>query len=194
MPSPWKQKLYKSPNMYSPFLWWNAKRQSKSIIKRRWRWGLSKLSQLYTQSTDLIKHVHQNLSMRRLNGQDMIQRMSNVWIIWSSQWRNITISSSSTRHLSHISTCRRGRRGNNTKCVQKHTSLKRDGVEMRNRPQRMTRYPKEKIGSLSKLNRRDLRIKTPFVFFFLKSSSFQKKKKKNWSSQDFPKSCIYLLN
>ena len=46
------------------------------------------------------------------------------------------------------------------KSVQKHTSLKRDGVEMRNRPQRMTRYPKEKIGSLSKLNRRDLRIRT----------------------------------
>ena len=34
------------------------------------------------------------------------------------------------------------------KRVQKHTSLKRDGVEMRNRPQRMTRYPKEKISSL----------------------------------------------
>ena len=45
--------------------------------------------------------------------------------------------------------------------VQKHTSLKRDGVEMRNRPQRMTRYPKEKIGSLSKLSRCDPRIRTP---------------------------------
>ena len=31
---------------------------------------------------------------------------------------------------------------------------------MRNRPQRKTRYPKEKIGSLSKLNRRDPRIRT----------------------------------
>ena len=50
-------------------------------------------------------------------------------------------------------------------------------MEMRNRPQRMTRYPKEKIGSLSKLNRRDLRIKTPFVFFF-KIIIFPKKKKK----------------
>ena len=39
-------------------------------------------------------------------------------------------------------------------------SLKRDGVKMRNRPQRMTRYLKEKIGSLSKLNGRDPRIKT----------------------------------
>ena len=47
------------------------------------------------------------------------------------------------------------------KSVQKHTSLKSDGVEMRDRPQRMTRYPKEKIGSLRKLNGRDLRIRTP---------------------------------
>ena len=47
------------------------------------------------------------------------------------------------------------------KSVQKHTSFKRDGVEMRNRPQGMTRYPKEKIGSLSKLSRRDPRIRTP---------------------------------
>ena len=47
------------------------------------------------------------------------------------------------------------------KGVQKHTSLKRDGVEMRNRPQRMTCYPKEKIGSLSKLSRRDPKIRTP---------------------------------
>ncbi len=45
--------------------------------------------------------------------------------------------------------------------IQKHTSLKRDGVEMRNRPQGMTRYPKEKIGSLSKLSGRDPRIRTP---------------------------------
>ena len=47
------------------------------------------------------------------------------------------------------------------KSVQKHTSLKRDGVEVRNRPQRMTRYPKEKIGSLKKLSKRDPRIRTP---------------------------------
>ena len=46
------------------------------------------------------------------------------------------------------------------KSIQKHTSFKRDGVEMRNRPQRMTRYPKEKIGSLRKLNRCDPRIRT----------------------------------
>ena len=29
------------------------------------------------------------------------------------------------------------------KSVQKHTLLKRDGLEMRDRPQRMTHYPKE---------------------------------------------------
>ena len=47
------------------------------------------------------------------------------------------------------------------KSVQKHTSLKRDGVEMKNRPQRMTCYPKEKIGSLSKPSGCDPRIRTP---------------------------------
>ena len=46
------------------------------------------------------------------------------------------------------------------KSVQKYTSLKKDGVEMRNRSQRMTRYPKEKIGSLGKLSGRDPRIRT----------------------------------
>ena len=45
--------------------------------------------------------------------------------------------------------------------VQKHISLKRDGVEMRNGLQRMTRYPKKKIGSLRKRRRCDPRIKTP---------------------------------
>ena len=47
------------------------------------------------------------------------------------------------------------------KSVQKHTSLKRDGVEMKDRPQRMTRYPKEQISNLRKLTRRDPRISTP---------------------------------
>ena len=46
------------------------------------------------------------------------------------------------------------------KGIQKHTSLKRDGVEMRDRPQRMTCYPKEKISSFSKLSGRDPRIRT----------------------------------
>ena len=34
-------------------------------------------------------------------------------------------------------------------------------MQMRDRPQGMTRYPKEEIGSLSELSRSDLRIKTP---------------------------------
>ena len=56
---------------------------------------------------------------------------------------------------------RKTNRSTRNKGVQKHTLLNRDGVEMRNRPQRMTLYPKEKIGSLSKLSGRDLRIRTP---------------------------------
>ena len=56
---------------------------------------------------------------------------------------------------------RKADRRTKNKGVQKHTSLKRDGVEMRNRPQRMTRYPKEKIDSLSKFNKRDPRIRIP---------------------------------
>ena len=55
---------------------------------------------------------------------------------------------------------RRVDRSTGNKSVQKYTSLKRDGVEMRNRSQRMTRYPKEKIGSLSKFRKRDPRIRT----------------------------------
>ena len=47
------------------------------------------------------------------------------------------------------------------KNIQKHTSPKRDGVEMRNRPQRMARYPKEQISNLRKLSERDPRISTP---------------------------------
>ena len=55
----------------------------------------------------------------------------------------------------------RSTRKKKKKSIQKYTSLKRDGVEIRDRPQKMTRYPKEKIGSLRKLSRRDLRISTP---------------------------------
>ena len=93
--------------MYSPFLWRNAKGESKSIIKRRWRWRTPKPCQICLQTMNLIKNVHQNLSLSRLNGQDMIQRTSNVWIIWSSQWRNV--SNSSTRSISSSNTCKRGR-------------------------------------------------------------------------------------
>ena len=45
--------------------------------------------------------------------------------------------------------------------IQKCTSLQRNGVQIRDRPQGMTRYPKEKIGSLSELSRSDPRIRTP---------------------------------
>ena len=48
-----------------------------------------------------------------------------------------------------------------SKGVQKHTSLERDGVEVRDKPQGMTRNPKEEIGSLGKLSGRDSRIRTP---------------------------------
>ena len=47
------------------------------------------------------------------------------------------------------------------KSVQKHTSLKGNGVKMRNRPQGTTSYPKEKIMNLSELNSGDPRIRTP---------------------------------
>ena len=47
------------------------------------------------------------------------------------------------------------------KSVQKCTLLQRNGVQMRDKSQEMTRYPKEKIGSLSELRRSDLRIRTP---------------------------------
>ena len=40
--------------------------------------GIVELCQLHAQATDLIEHVHQNLSMSHLNGHDMIQRTSNV--------------------------------------------------------------------------------------------------------------------
>ena len=56
---------------------------------------------------------------------------------------------------------RKTNRSISNKSVQKCTSLQRNGVQMRYRPQGMTRYPKEKIGSLSKLSRSDPRIRTP---------------------------------
>ena len=49
----------------------------------------------------------------------------------------------------------------NNKSVQKCTSLQRNDVQMRERPQGMTLYHKEKIGSLSELSRSDQRIRTP---------------------------------
>ena len=47
------------------------------------------------------------------------------------------------------------------KSIEKHTSLQRDGVEMRNRPQGMTRNSKKQICGLKKHRRRDPRIRTP---------------------------------
>ena len=45
--------------------------------------------------------------------------------------------------------------------IEKHTSLQKDGVEMRNRPQGMTRNSKKQICGLKKRRRRDPRIRTP---------------------------------
>ena len=47
------------------------------------------------------------------------------------------------------------------KSIQKCTTLQRNGVQMINRPQRMTSYPKEKIVNLSELSSSDPRIRTP---------------------------------
>ena len=58
---------------------------------------------------------------------------------------------------------RKTNRHTKNKSVQKQTSLKRDGVKMRDRPQRMTGYPKEKMGSLSKLSGRDPRIRSHWI-------------------------------
>ena len=49
---------------------------------------------------------------------------------------------------------------NRNKSIQKQTSLKRDGVKMKDRPQRMTCYPKKKISSHRKFSGRDPRIRT----------------------------------
>ena len=56
---------------------------------------------------------------------------------------------------------RKTNRSIRNKSIQKCTSLQKNGVQMRDRPQGMTRYPKEKIGSLSELSRSDPRIRTP---------------------------------
>ena len=101
---------YKNPlQVYSLFLWRNAKEQSQ-IIKRRWRRWSSQILQIRSQSTKLIKHVHQNLSMSHLNGYDNLQHTSNVEIIWDRRWRNISSSNMINRLLSRSITCRRGRR------------------------------------------------------------------------------------
>ena len=45
--------------------------------------------------------------------------------------------------------------------IQKCTTLQRNGVQMRDRPKRMTSNPKEKIMNRSELNSVDPRIRTP---------------------------------
>ena len=47
------------------------------------------------------------------------------------------------------------------KGIQKRTSLQGNGVQMRDRLNRMTRNPKEKIMNLDQLMRGDPRVKTP---------------------------------
>ena len=55
---------------------------------------------------------------------------------------------------------RKSDRSISNKSLQKCTLLQRNGVQMRERPQGMTHYLKEKIGSLSELSRSDPRIRT----------------------------------
>ena len=82
---------YKNPLQMSkctPPFWWNAQGQSKSIIKRRWRRWSSKMLQICLQSTNLVKQVHQKLTMSRLNGHDSLQCTTNVKIIQRRWWRS----------------------------------------------------------------------------------------------------------
>ena len=81
--------------MYSPFLWRIVKGQSLIIKKRWWRWP-SNTRQICSQGLKLGKHVHQKLTMSRLNGHDSLQHTMNVWIIRSRRWRS---SNSSRIHI-----------------------------------------------------------------------------------------------
>ena len=56
---------------------------------------------------------------------------------------------------------RKAHRSISDKRIQKCTSLQRNGVQMRDRPNQMARNPKEKIVNLGQLVRGDSRIKTP---------------------------------
>ena len=56
---------------------------------------------------------------------------------------------------------RKAHRSIRDKGIQKCTSLQRNGVQMRDRPQGMTSNPEEEIMSLSELSSSDLRIRTP---------------------------------
>ena len=55
---------------------------------------------------------------------------------------------------------RKANRSISNKGIQKCTMLQRNGVQMRDRPKRVTSNPKEKIVNLIKLSSSDLRIRT----------------------------------
>ena len=55
---------------------------------------------------------------------------------------------------------RKANRSISNKGIQKCTTLQRNGVQMRDRPKRMTSNPKEKIVNLSELSNSDPRTKT----------------------------------
>ena len=56
---------------------------------------------------------------------------------------------------------RKAHRSIRNKGIQKHTSLQRNGVQIRDKPDGMARNPKEKIVNLGQLVRGDPRIRTP---------------------------------
>ena len=56
---------------------------------------------------------------------------------------------------------RKTNRSISNKRMQKCTMLQRNGVQMRDRPKRMTSNPKEKIVNLSEFSSRDPRIRIP---------------------------------
>ena len=66
---------------------------------------------------------------------------------------NLNQGTNKKMRKTHRSVCDKG--------IQKGTTLDRDGMQMRDRPQRMTSNLKEKIMNLSQFSRRDPRIKTP---------------------------------
>ena len=56
---------------------------------------------------------------------------------------------------------RKTNRSINNKGIQKCITLQRNGVQMRDKPKRMTSNPKEEIMNLSELSNGDPRIRTP---------------------------------
>ena len=84
-------KKTKSPpisiHMYSPFLWRIAEGKSRLIIKRRWWRRSLNARQIRSQCLKLHEHIHQKLTMSRLNSHDSIQHTLNARITWSRRWR-----------------------------------------------------------------------------------------------------------